>query len=347
MSKGSHTPPLRSLRHKKRKNKPIPLNDLFEALGKGEPSALARAITIVESTKPEDIETAQRLIALCLKVNRTSIRIGITGVPGVGKSTFIETFGSHLTTMGKRVAVLAVDPSSKMGKGSILGDKTRMEALAKNPAAFIRPSPSKDTQGGVTQSTRESILLCETAGFEIILVETVGVGQSETLVHSMVDFFLLLQLAGAGDELQGLKRGIMEMADAVVINKADGNNMAAVQNAITEFRNALHLYPPKANQWSPKVMQCSALYNTGIDALWELIETFMEHTKANGHFERNRQEQQKNWFLQTVERELGLRFFNQPLVQQQLEHYLEQVAANRIAPVAAALELLRLDQTTN
>lgn len=303
---------------------------------------MGQGITLVESTLPRDFSEAEKLITLCMGTPKKSIRIGITGVPGVGKSTFIETFGSYLTSQDKKVGVLAVDPSSAITKGSILGDKTRMEKLAKDPNAFIRPSPAQDALGGVARKTRETAILCEAAGFEIILIETVGVGQSETMVHSMVDFFLLLKLAGAGDELQGLKRGIMEMADAIVINKADGENLKPVKHALSEFKRALHLYPPKENTWSPKVLSCSSLENKGIDAVWNMILEFLELTQNNGHFTKNRTFQNKNWFLQTVEEQLKERFFAEGKIAAALEDYLKKIENNTISPVGAAHQLLDL-----
>jgi len=329
-----------SRQFKKRKVQSINIEVLFEGLIQGNKTTLAKAITLVESSRPSDFEPAEKLVTLCLQKPNNSIRIGITGVPGVGKSTFIEAFGTYLTKIGKKVAVLAVDPSSSISKGSILGDKTRMENLSKDPNAFIRPSPAQDSLGGVAKRTRETIILCEAAGYDVILVETVGVGQSETLVHSMVDFFLLLKLAGAGDELQGVKRGIMEMADALVINKADGENLKAVKHAMTEFKRALHLYPPKENSWTPKVTSCSSLNNTGIDSIWELISEFLKLTQDNGHFTNNRTKQNKNWFLQTVEEQLRLRFFGQDDIKKHMHDLLVKIENHTLSPVAAAQELL-------
>ncbi len=255
---------------KKRKVQPS-ADELVHAILAGDITALSRAITLVESKNPDHMEKANQVIKKCLPHANKSIRIGITGVPGVGKSTFIESFGKLLTDNGKKVAVLAVDPSSGISKGSILGDKTRMEDLVKEKNAFIRPSPSGESLGGVARKTRETIILCEAAGFDTIIIETVGVGQSETAVHSMVDFFLLLKLAGAGDELQGIKRGIIEMADAIAINKADGDNLKRANLAKLEFNRALHLYPDKESEWKPKVMLCSAIKKTGIDEIWSMI----------------------------------------------------------------------------
>ncbi len=315
--------------------------ELFQGIREGNKSALARGITLVESTNPNHFEAAERLVARCLSVPTSSIRIGITGVPGVGKSTFIEAFGAHLVARGKKVAVLAVDPSSSLTKGSILGDKTRMENLARHSRAFIRPSPASDALGGVARKTRETIILCEAAGFDAILVETVGVGQSEIAVHSMVDFFLLLKLAGAGDELQGIKRGIMEMADAVVINKADGNNMERVQLAITEFQQALHLYPKKESGWTPVVTHCSAIENKGIEEIWEMIKEFLEGTKASNYFENNRTQQNKNWFFQTVAALLNQEFYKNEVIQKTSEALLRKIENKAISPYAAAQQLIR------
>lgn len=303
---------------------------------------MARAITLVESTQKDSLKKAQTIIEKCLGRNTDSIRIGITGVPGVGKSTFIETFGTLLTTIGKKVAVLAVDPTSTQSKGSILGDKTRMEKLVNNPHAFIRPSPSGDSLGGVARKTRESVILCEAAGFDVILIETVGVGQSETAVHSMVDFFLLLKLPGAGDELQGIKRGIVEMADAVVINKADGENISAARTAEIDFSKALHLYPPKEDGWVPKVLSCSALENTGVDAVWEMVSRFIEQAKTSGSFSKKRQQQNKNWLLQTLDDLLKRRFYENAALKKALDKAIQDVMANKISPFKAAEQLLRL-----
>lgn len=301
---------------------------------------LARAITLIESTHRDHQKEAYEIIENCLSTQNHSVRIGITGVPGVGKSTFIESLGTAMTEQGQKVAVLAVDPTSSISKGSILGDKTRMPQLANDPRAFIRPSPSGESLGGVARKTRESIILCEAAGYEIILIETVGVGQSETAVHSMVDFFLLLKLAGAGDELQGIKRGIVEMADAIVINKADGANLKPALRAKSEFERALHLYPPKENQWTPEVLTCSAMENTGINEIWGLVENYCRLTRDNGSFYTQRKSQNKHWFLQTVERLLSQQFYEDPKVKQQLQEMTQKVEASEISPFRAAEELL-------
>ncbi|MFT7056278.1 MAG: LAO/AO transport system kinase, partial [Roseivirga sp.] len=246
---------------------------------------LSRAITLVESNLLTDITLAQALLENIIPHAGKSVRIGITGVPGVGKSTFIESFGEYITNQDNKLAVLTVDPSSQLGKGSILGDKTRMESLSRNPKAFIRPSASGSTLGGVSGKTREVMLLCEAAGYNVIFVETVGVGQSETLVHGMVDFFLLLMLAGAGDELQGIKKGIMEMADAVVINKADGDNIKPAQRAKIEYQNALHLFPASESGWIPEVKTCSAIKGEGLSAIWQMMEKYLQQVQTNNFFE--------------------------------------------------------------
>ncbi|MEP3837572.1 MAG: methylmalonyl Co-A mutase-associated GTPase MeaB [Algibacter sp.] len=305
-------------------------------------TALSRAITLVESKNTSHKTQANTILKACLPHANKSIRVGITGVPGVGKSTFIEAFGKHLTSLGKRVAVLAIDPSSSITKGSILGDKTRMEALVKDNNAFIRPSASGDSLGGVARKTRESIILCEAAGFDVIIIETVGVGQSETTVHSMVDFFLLLKLAGAGDELQGIKRGIIEMADTIAINKADGNNIKQAKLAQVEFKRALHLYPEKSSQWQPKVMLCSALKNQGIEAIWDIILEYVDATTKTNYFHKNRLEQNKYWLIQTVENQLKSNFFSTPKIKKALKEQIQLLENNKTTPFAAADYLLRI-----
>ncbi|RMB60596.1 methylmalonyl Co-A mutase-associated GTPase MeaB [Dokdonia sinensis] len=315
---------------------------LFHKLRQGSHTSLSRAITLVESTTFVDQQNAQELIKLCLPHAGNSMRIGITGVPGVGKSTFIEALGSYLTNKNHKVAVLAVDPSSSVSRGSILGDKTRMSRLSQDTNAFIRPSASGDSLGGVARKTREAIILCEAAGFDTILIETVGVGQSETIVHSMVDFFLLLKLAGAGDELQGIKRGIIEMADAIVINKADGENVKAAGVAKTAFAKALHLYPPKSSNWQPKVITCSALKETGVKETWQLIESYFRQTKKSGHFTEKRAGQNKFWLLQTIENQLKDDFYNNDSVKRELPEILEKVAQGKLSPFQAASDLLKI-----
>ena len=314
--------------------------ELVEGILAGNITALSRAITLVESTNPIHLAKANTIINSCLAHANQSARIGITGVPGVGKSTFIEAFGKHLTSLGKKVAVLAVDPSSTISHGSILGDKTRMEELVKDPNAFIRPSASGETLGGVARKTRETITLCEAAGFDTIIIETVGVGQSETAVHSMVDFFLLLKIAGAGDELQGIKRGIMEMADAIVINKADGDNIKKAQFAKVEFNRALHLFPAKKSGWTPKTTTCSAITSEGIPEVWNTITEFLNLTQSNSYFFEKRQNQNQFWMIETINDQLKSNFYNNPEIQQQLDSTKKAVQNDEISPFAAANLLL-------
>jgi len=316
--------------------------DFINGILKGNITALSRAITLVESKSSKHSKQANSIIKACLPKAINSIRIGITGVPGVGKSTFIEAFGKHLTGLGKKVAVLAIDPSSTITKGSILGDKTRMEDLVRDSNAFIRPSASGDSLGGVARKTRETIILCEAAGFDTIIIETVGVGQSETAVHSMVDFFLLLKLAGAGDELQGIKRGIIEMADAIVINKADGNNVKSAKLAQMEFNRALHFYPIKNSKWQPKVSLCSALHNEGISQIWKMILEYVTLTKENNFFEIKRNDQNKFWLIQTIEGQLKLDFFNNEKIKKELRNQLQLIENNKTTPFTAAEILLNL-----
>ena len=303
---------------------------------------LSRAITLVESTTVKHQQKANAILERCLPFANNSIRIGITGVPGVGKSTFIEAFGKHLTSQGKKVAVLAVDPSSSLNKGSILGDKTRMEELVTDKNAFIRPSPSGTSLGGVAQKTRESIILCEAAGFDTIIIETVGVGQSETVVHSMVDFFLLFKLSGAGDELQGMKRGIIEMADAIVIHKADGDNIQRAKMAKVAFTNALHLYPLKENKWQPKVVTASALEKHGIAEIELLISEYIQLTKQNASFENKRNAQNKFWLLSTIEQQLKSSFYQNPLIKAALSEEIIALENGKTTPFNAAIRLLNL-----
>lgn len=284
------------------------VDEYVEGILKGDITCLSQAVTMVESNRPEHQEMAQQIIERCLPYTGNSMRIGITGVPGAGKSTSIDAFGMYLIKQGRRLAVLAIDPSSERSKGSILGDKTRMEQLSREHNAFIRPSPSAGSLGGVARKTRETIMLCEAAGFDTIFVETVGVGQSETAVHSMVDFFLLIQLAGTGDELQGIKRGIMEMADAIVINKADGDNVDKANLAASHFRNALHLFPPTASGWRPKVLTYSGFYALGIKEIFDMIDEYRHFTQDSGYFLEKRQEQAKWWMYETINEALRRSF---------------------------------------
>ena len=328
------------LRHQRRK---MPgTAQLLEGIQAGEVTALSRGITLIESTAKRHQQQASELVKACLPLSGQSIRIGLTGVPGVGKSTFIEQLGLHLIEQGHKIAVLAVDPSSSLSKGSILGDKTRMEQLVQQAHAYIRPSSSGDSLGGVARKTREAIILCEAAGFDVIVVETVGVGQSETAVHSMTDFFLLLKLAGAGDELQGIKRGIIEMADAIVINKADGENKKAARQAKLAFNRALHLYPPKDHGWVPKTLEASAVENTGIDAAWELISGFRATMDANGGFQQRRDAQLRYWLEQTISSHLLQQFYGNKKIKKALKAELDALRAQETTPYHAAVKLLSL-----
>ena len=322
--------------------KELSIQAYVAGLTSGNISILGRAITLVESTRTAHQKQAQAILEKCMPFTGKSVRIGITGVPGVGKSTFIERFGKLLTSSGKKVAVLAVDPSSEQGRGSILGDKTRMEELSKDPLAFIRPSPNAGSLGGVARKTRESILLCEAAGYEVIIVETVGVGQSETAVHSMVDFFLLLMLAGAGDELQGIKRGIMEMADALSITKADGDNLTKSTAALGDYKHAIHLFPAKTNNWIPKVLTCSAQENSGIEEIWNTIGSFVNHCTNNNSFEDNRRKQAQFWLHDSIQEQLGTYFYQKPEVKALLPELEKEVVAGNLSPFIGANQLIEL-----
>ncbi len=317
--------------------------DYAAGIRAGQRVVLGRAITLVESTLPADQALAQQVLAAVLPATGRALRIGITGVPGVGKSTFIEALGLHVVNeLGKKLAVLAVDPSSPRGGGSILGDKTRMPQLAAHPQAFIRPSPAGGSLGGVARATREALLLCEAAGYDVVFVETVGVGQSETAVHAMTDVFLLLLLAGAGDELQGLKRGIMELADALLITKADHGNEAAARRARQDYRNALHLFPAPANGWLPPVLLTSAFIGNGIAEVWAMLEKFAAHTRANGTFAQRRQAQQLQWLQAAIAQALEAQFYDNGAVRAQLPALQAAVAAGEQTPAAAAQILLAL-----
>lgn len=320
----------------------LSIEDLVEAIHKGDINALGKAITLVESSLDKHRQLAENLINLCLPFSGNSIRIGITGVPGVGKSTFIESWGNYLTEQGHKVAVLAIDPSSKTSGGSILGDKTRMNDLAVNKMAFIRPSPSAGSLGGVAQKTRESIILCEAAGFDVILIETVGVGQSETAVHSMTDFFLLLMLSGAGDELQGIKRGIMEMADMLTITKADGDNEKSAKIASLDYKNALHLFPESESGWTPKVSTCSALNKKGLDTIWEAVKSYQNTTKINGYFAKKRKQQAQFWLNETIKEQLLQSFHGNEKVRAYINSIKKDLENGKISPFKVAKECLAI-----
>ncbi len=313
---------------------------IAEGIRRGDRVLLSRAITLLESSLPLHRAMAAQILNACMPQRKPSFRVGITGSPGVGKSTFIEAFGQYAGSKGYKIAVLAVDPSSRLSRGSILGDKTRMAALAAADYAFIRPSPAGESLGGVARMTRETILLCEAAGYDLILVETVGVGQSEMAVHSMVDFFLLLLLPGAGDELQGIKRGIVEMADLLVVNKADGERLPLARRARGEYLNALHLFPPKDNGWSPKVLTCSAVTGEGIDEVWDAMEAFRLHTSDNGAFEQRRRKQALAWLDDSLQAALRDSFLRHPAVKSRIRTLEQEVLEGRMAPTAAAQQLL-------
>jgi LAO/AO transport system kinase len=327
-------------RIRKKRKKKLEAAELVDRIKAGDATALSEAITLIESTHITHQHIAQDVISGCIQNAGKSVRLGITGVPGVGKSTFIESFGLHLIDKGHRVAVLAIDPTSQRSKGSILGDKTRMHGLTQHKDAFVRPSPAADALGGVARKTRESIVLCEAAGFDTIIIETVGVGQSETVVHSMVDFFLLLMLAGAGDELQGIKRGIMEMADAIAINKADGDNVKAAQKASREYKNAVHLFPPNSSGWVPKVLTCSALKKDGLPEILDTIENYTEEMKSQGLFVKKRQKQDINWMHDTIVSELKRNFYNNPDSKSKMLQLEARVKSGEITPFMAAHEAL-------
>ena len=325
---------------KKPKRRQFTVGEYVEGIVKGDVTVLSQAVTLVESVKPEHQAVAQEVIEKCLPYSGNSIRIGISGVPGAGKSTSIDVSGLHVLERGGKLAVLAIDPSSERSKGSILGDKTRMEKLSVHPDSFIRPSPSAGSLGGVARKTRETIILCEAAGFDKIFVETVGVGQSETAVHSMVDFFLLIQLAGTGDELQGIKRGIMEMADGIVINKADGNNIEKAKLAAAHFRNALHLFPAPESGWMPQVLTYSGFYGIGIKEIWDMVYSYIDFVKKNGYFDYRRNEQAKYWMYETINEHLRDSFYNNPAIASMLAAQEQDVLQGKATSFSAAKKLL-------
>ena len=325
---------------RKAKRRTLSVAEFVEGILQGNVTILSQAVTLVESVKPEHQSIAQEVIEKCLPYSGNSVRVGISGVPGAGKSTSIDVFGLHELQKGGKLAVLAIDPSSERSKGSILGDKTRMEQLSVHPDSFIRPSPSAGSLGGVARKTRETIILCEAAGFDKIFVETVGVGQSETAVHSMVDFFLLIQLAGTGDELQGIKRGIMEMADGIVINKADGSNVDKAQLAATQFRNALHLFPAPDSGWTPRVLTYSGFYNLGVKEIWDMIDEYIAFVKENGYFDYRRNEQSKYWMYEAINEHLRDSFYNNEVVKSMLADKERQVLEANLTSFVAARNLL-------
>lgn len=328
----------------KKKPAPLSVEQYMKGITEGNTTILSQAITLVESALPAHREIAQQIIAACQAHSEKlkSMRIGITGVPGAGKSTFIEAFGGLVTDKGHKLAVLAIDPSSEKSKGSILGDKTRMETLCNNPRVFIRPSPSAGSLGGVARKTRETIILCEAAGYDVIFIETVGVGQSETAVHSMSDFFLLLMLSGAGDDLQGIKRGIMEMSDLIAITKADGNNVEKAGMAKALYANALHLFPPTESTWVPTALTSSAVTREGLPEILEKIEEYFALVKGNGYYEHRRREQARYWMYESINESLKNNFYENPLIEKALSEYEEAVLSGKMESFIAAGRLLEL-----
>ena len=334
--------PAAAKRFLKTKQAALTLDQYVEGILAGNITILSRAVTLVESSLPKHQELAQKIIMKCLPHAGNSLRVGITGVPGAGKSTFIEALGTHLINQGKKLAVLAIDPSSEKTKGSILGDKTRMEKLSAMENAYIRPSPSAGSLGGVARKTRETIILCEAAGFDTIFIETVGVGQSETAVHSMVDFFLLILIAGAGDELQGIKRGIVEMADGIAVNKADGENIKKAELARAQYRNALHLFPPSKSGWSPRVETCSSLKSSGVTDIWSMLQEYIAKTHENGFFENKRKQQAKYWMFESIQESLKNNFFQNSLIINKMPELEEKVENDQLSSFEAARMLLDL-----
>ena len=341
VNSGVEQPPvINPYRRKQVQKKLLSVDKYIKGIREGDISILSRAVTLVESSKPAHQEIAQQLIEKCLPFAGNAKRIGITGVPGAGKSSLIETLGMYLVRKGHKLAVLAIDPSSERSKGSILGDKTRMEELSASKNAFIRPSPSAGSLGGVARKTRETIVLCEAAGFDVVFIETVGVGQSEIAVHSMVDFFLLVQLSGTGDELQGIKRGIMEMADGIVINKADGNNIEKSKAARQQYQNALQLFPPPKSGWLPQALTCSSHEKTGIAELWDMIENYIAFVTKNEYLETKRNEQAKYWMYESINDHLQRQFYENENIQQMLAENEEKIRKQEISSFAAAKKLM-------
>ncbi len=342
VTEGVAEQPITNPYFKKRRKRALTVEEYVEGILRGDITVLSQAITLIESNNPAHYAQAQQIIERCLPHSGRSVRIGITGVPGAGKSTFIEAVGNMVTSLRHRLAVLAIDPSSERSGGSILGDKTRMESITNNPDVFIRPSPSAGSLGGVARKTRETIVLCEAAGFDVIFIETVGVGQSETAVHSMVDMFMLLQISGAGDELQGIKRGIMEMADMMVITKADGENLRKAELARTQYRGALMLFPEPESGRRPEVYTCSSYDGTGLEEVWKGVEEYLDHIRANGYFALNRNRQNKHWMYETINEALRESFYRDPEVEQRIGDYEARVLGERMSSFVAAKELLEL-----
>ena len=324
----------------RRKRRVMTTEEYVEGILAGNITILAQAITLIESNNPTHYAQAQEIIERCLPYSGKSVRIGITGVPGAGKSSFIEAVGNMVTSYNHKLAVLAIDPSSERSGGSILGDKTRMESICHNPNIFVRPSPSAGSLGGVARKTRETIVLCEAAGYDVIFIETVGVGQSETAVHSMVDMFMMLQISGAGDELRGIKRGIMEMADMMVITKADGENIKKAELAKAQYQGALHLFPLADSGWRPQVYTCSSHAGTGLEEVWQGVEQYLQHIELNGYFMANRNRQNKYWMYETINETLKSSFYNNPEIEAKMADIEKRVLDAKLSSFIAAKELL-------
>ena len=324
----------------RKKRRLMSTDEYVQGILQGNITILAQAITLIESNNPQHYAQAQEIIEKCLPQSGKSVRIGITGVPGAGKSSFIEAVGNMVTSYNHKLAVLAIDPSSERSGGSILGDKTRMESICHNPNIFVRPSPSAGSLGGVARKTRETIVLCEAAGYDVIFIETVGVGQSETAVHSMVDMFMMLQISGAGDELQGIKRGIMEMADMMVITKADGENVKKAELAKAQYQGALRLFPLPESEWRPQVYTCSSLEGTGLEEVWQGVEQYLQHIELNGYFMSNRNRQNKYWMYETINETLKSSFYNNPEIEAKMADIERRVLEAKLSSFIAAKELL-------
>ena len=340
VTQGVEDQPIVNPYFKRKKRRTLSTDEYVEGILNGNITILSQAITLIESNNPTHYAQAQEIIERCLPHAGQSVRIGITGVPGAGKSTFIEAIGGMVASLRHKLAVLAIDPSSERSGGSILGDKTRMESISSNPDIFIRPSPSAGSLGGVARKTRETIVLCEAAGYDVIFIETVGVGQSETAVHSMVDMFMMLQISGAGDELQGIKRGIMEMADMMVITKADGENIHKAELAKVQYQGALHLFPMPESGWRPKVYTCSSVEHTGLEEVWKGVEEYLDHIQANGYYIANRNRQNKYWMYESINQALKSNFYQNPEIAARIEEVEQRVLDAKLSSFIAAKELL-------
>ena len=342
VTQGVEDQPIVNPYFKRKRRRALTTDEYVEGILNSNITILSQAITLIESNNHEHYAQAQEIIERCLPYAGKSVRIGITGVPGAGKSTFIEAIGGMVASLKHRLAVLAIDPSSERSGGSILGDKTRMESISSNPNIFIRPSPSAGSLGGVARKTRETIVLCEAAGYDVIFIETVGVGQSETAVHSMVDMFMMLQISGAGDELQGIKRGIMEMADMMVITKADGENIHKAELAKVQYQGALHLFPLPESGWRAKVYTCSSVEKSGLEEVWKGVEEYLDHIEANGYYIANRNRQNKYWMYESINEVLKSSFYQNPLIAERIEEVEQKVLSAKQSSFIAAKELLDL-----